>query len=223
MAQNITLLGASYSDVPAVRLPKTGGGTADFTDVSDTTAAAADVASGKYFYTAAGVRTVGTNSGGGSGGASNFVHGEFKTQSSAGVQSVTIPYTGNGYPVMAYIVIKGGAYASGTDWYNSMQRYAIGVWAMSKSVMSSAPTYGISGTQNQAVTMSIYKNSTSSSTSYTRTSAMNTNTFSSSNAANQAATAVRFKSKTSMSVYVNTSSYGLFPNQDYEYFIVYSE
>ena len=65
MAQNITLLGASYSDVPAVTLPKTGGGTATFTDVTDTTAAAADVASGKYFYTAAGVRTQGTSSGGG--------------------------------------------------------------------------------------------------------------------------------------------------------------
>lgn len=65
MAQNITLLGASYQAVPAVTLPKTGGGTASFTDVTDTTAAAADVASGKYFYTAAGVRTQGTNSGGG--------------------------------------------------------------------------------------------------------------------------------------------------------------
>lgn len=65
MAQNITLLGASYSDVPAVTLPKTGGGTASFTDVTDTTAAAADVASGKYFYTSAGVRTQGTASGGG--------------------------------------------------------------------------------------------------------------------------------------------------------------
>lgn len=65
MAQNITLLGASYSAVPAVTLPKTGGGTATFTDVTDTTAAAADVASGKYFYTAAGVRTQGTSSGGG--------------------------------------------------------------------------------------------------------------------------------------------------------------
>ena len=32
MAQNITLLGASYSDVPAVTLPKTGGGTATFYD-----------------------------------------------------------------------------------------------------------------------------------------------------------------------------------------------
>lgn len=66
MSQNITLLGASYSAVPAVQLPKTGGGTALFHDVSDTTAAAADVASGKYFYTAAGVRTQGTASGGGS-------------------------------------------------------------------------------------------------------------------------------------------------------------
>ena len=65
MAQNITLMGASYSAVPAVTLPKTGGGTASFTDVTDTTAAAADVATGKYFYTAAGVRTQGTNSGGG--------------------------------------------------------------------------------------------------------------------------------------------------------------
>lgn len=65
MAQNITLLGASYSNVPAVNLPKTGGGTASFVDVTDTTAAAADVASGKYFYSSAGVRTQGTNSGGG--------------------------------------------------------------------------------------------------------------------------------------------------------------
>ena len=60
MSQNITLLGASYSGVPAVTLPKTGGGTATFMDVTDTTATAFDVASGKYFYTSSGVRTLGT-------------------------------------------------------------------------------------------------------------------------------------------------------------------
>ena len=69
MAQNISLLGADYSAVPSVLLPKTGGGTASFTDVTDTTAAAADVAAGKYFYTASGVRTLGTGSGGGGGGS----------------------------------------------------------------------------------------------------------------------------------------------------------
>ena len=83
MSQNITLLGASYSAVPAVNLPKTGGGTATFTDVTDTTAAAADVASGKYFYTAAGVKTEGTNSGGG-GSSKNtqVVQGTTRTTSS---------------------------------------------------------------------------------------------------------------------------------------------
>lgn len=86
MAQNVTVAGASYSAVPSVVLPKTGGGTATFTDVSDTTAAAADVASGKYFYTAAGVRTQGTNSGGG--GTSKNV------QIAAGVNRVaTTTYT----------------------------------------------------------------------------------------------------------------------------------
>ena len=52
MAQNITLLGASYSDVPAVTLPKTGGGTATFTDTTITSnaASASDILSGKLAY-----------------------------------------------------------------------------------------------------------------------------------------------------------------------------
>lgn len=65
MAQNITLLGANYSAVPGVQLPKTGGGTALFTDVTPTTAAAADVAQGKIFFDASGAQQTGTASGGG--------------------------------------------------------------------------------------------------------------------------------------------------------------
>lgn len=65
MAQNITLLGASYTDVPGVQLPKTGGGTALFSDASVTTATAADVAQGKIFLAADGTPTSGTASGGG--------------------------------------------------------------------------------------------------------------------------------------------------------------
>jgi len=92
MSQNITLLGASYSAVPAVTLPKTGGGTATFTDVTDTTAAASDVASGKYFYTSAGVRTQGTSSGGG--GSSNFTLLGTKSVGTISTSSTTDTDTG---------------------------------------------------------------------------------------------------------------------------------
>lgn len=64
MAKNITLWGASYSNVPAVLLPQTGGGTAQFTDTSVTTATDADVASGKIYIKADGSQSTGTASGG---------------------------------------------------------------------------------------------------------------------------------------------------------------
>lgn len=65
MSQNITLMGASYTAVPAVTLPKTGGGTARFDDCTVVTAAASDVASGKVFVASDGTITTGTASGGG--------------------------------------------------------------------------------------------------------------------------------------------------------------
>ena len=65
MAQNVTIAGASYTDVPSIVVPKTGGGTASFTDVSPTTAVAEDVANGKIFYLADGTQSVGASSGGG--------------------------------------------------------------------------------------------------------------------------------------------------------------
>ena len=122
MAQNITLWGASYSDVPSVNLPKTGGGTASFTDVTDTTASASDVATGKYFYTSAGVRTQGTNSGGG-GDSKNaqVVQGTTRTTSStltAIGAELTVSKTGT-YDVYwsGVRTTTSGSYTYGTQLY----------------------------------------------------------------------------------------------------------
>ena len=187
--------------VPSGTLPITSNGTVDVTNYAS---ASVDVPT--------------------SGGATNLVQGTFTTGSSAGAHNINIPYTGSGYPLMAIVVVDEGAYNSAVSgWYNSVQRYAVGMWSMTKAVFTSAPTYTTSGTQNYGVTTAIYKNSTSSSTSYTRTSGMNTNVYSSSNASNAAVTCVRLHSGNVLSYYVNTSSYGLLPNTTYHYSIIYSE
>lgn len=67
MSKNVTLWGASYSNVPALIVPQTGGGTARFTDTSPTTAVDADVAQGKIYFKADGTQSTGTGSGGGGG------------------------------------------------------------------------------------------------------------------------------------------------------------
>lgn len=78
---DVTLLNVNYQNVPAVELPKTGGGTASFTDVTDTTATASDVAVGKYFYDSSGTRTEGT--------LNPFVTGTITLASGVGYESDT--------------------------------------------------------------------------------------------------------------------------------------
>lgn len=163
-------------------------------------------------------------------GATNFITDTFTVGNTGGeIESLTIPYTGNGYPIALIIVVEGGAYNSAiTPWYSSLIRYAVGQWTFTKSVMTSTPTYTTSGAANQGVTTWIYKNSTSSSTTYSRSSAMNTNvlTSSSTNATGAGATCVRFKGNgTTLSYYTanNTSStYGLLPSTTYRYYAIYS-
>ena len=60
MAQNVVINGVNYSNVPKVQIPKSGSGTAEFVDISDTTAVAADVLNGKYFYKNDGTKVQGS-------------------------------------------------------------------------------------------------------------------------------------------------------------------
>ncbi len=63
MAQEIMVMGAIYEGVPSVRLPDSNGVFHPFTDTSDTTAVAADVAQGKVFHLADGSAATGTAAG----------------------------------------------------------------------------------------------------------------------------------------------------------------
>lgn len=54
MAQNVVINNVTYSNVPEVDIPKSGGGTAKFYDTSDATGGAGDVLTGKSFYNGTG-------------------------------------------------------------------------------------------------------------------------------------------------------------------------
>lgn len=66
MAQEVHLMGATYSDVPSILLPDSNSTLHSFVDVTGTTATASDVASGKVFFASDGTQTTGTASGGSS-------------------------------------------------------------------------------------------------------------------------------------------------------------
>lgn len=109
MAQNITLLGASYSDVPAVLLPKTGGGTAQFDDttIASNGAAASDIASGKLAYVNGSLIT-GTASGGGGTGWTKISSTELtvNTTSTSAASAGTIALGSSAYTKDKIIYVR---------------------------------------------------------------------------------------------------------------------
>ena len=136
MAQNITLMGASYSDVPSVQLPKTGGGTASFTDVTDTTAVAGDVAQGKYFFSASGVLTLGTNQGGSGDGsvwqdANGYVHLSDEAGTHVEVDALTVTqggtYTAQTGHAYSPVTVASGSAGTPTATKGSVSNHSISV------------------------------------------------------------------------------------------------
>lgn len=222
MAQNVTIAGNQYPNVPSVLIPKTGGGgNAIFADPSVVTAVAADVASGKYFLDSSGVLTQGTASGGG--GASNLVTGTFTGTTTGAAKDLTINYSGNGYPI-ALIIHPTGGRGGNTTFSALVQRYAIGEYALTKNYTEIAPLYTgtIAGGYDSACVMANYKSSSSASTSYARSGTDSIGAYKSESASASVVNAVKITSKNAMSVFIAGTSYGFAANIEYTYYVIYS-
>lgn len=155
-------------------------------------------------------------------GPTNMVTGTFTPQTAGAVESVSVPYAGSGHPVMCAIFPADGSYKSTTDVYNLIQQYAVVEWFMSKANTALAPTYTTSGGANYGCTAWVYKSSATSATTYSRSSAMTTNTYSSAAPTAAGATCVRFSDDTTLKYFVASTSYGLVQDVEYRYVILYS-
>jgi hypothetical protein len=94
MGVDVKIAGTNYTGVPYITLPLTAGGSVKFCEVSDTTATASDVASGKKFYTASGELTTGTATA--SGGSSSETYGKTFTVTQKDNQTINISVKDDG-------------------------------------------------------------------------------------------------------------------------------
>ena len=162
-----------------------------------------------------------------------LVQGTFTTGGTGGsTGSVSLSYNGNGYPIMALVYVNGGVYnntsTGNTTWYNSVNRYDVGLVIMVKANTTTTPTYTTSGDENTGAITYVYKNNSSTATSYGRNGSMTANTYTASNTnASATNTMIRFKGNgKTLSYYVgnrSSSTYGLARSTEFAYIVIYSE
>lgn len=157
-----------------------------------------------------------------SGGVTNFVQGTFITSSTTGSkQTIDIPYTGTGYPIIAHVEVTGGvANENNTGWYDAIRRFSVGLWHMSKN----NPNTGFKNYDTGVITARLKTSTTDASAgSFESTVSYY---YAQPGGAGSLSTydVVTFTSKTQLSVFVSDSgTRGLMPEISYSYFIVYSE
>lgn len=160
----------------------------------------------------------GTYEGSGGGGSVPFVTGSFTT-GAGGVETINIPYTGNGYIIALSIVIDGGFSNAPYRQYNSV------VYMLTKINPDKTPNYS-SGASSQAVADSLYRTGSSSQNS-TSTYGVKYNSAGTPTEGSTNTGVLYITSKNTLKIYASADTgsthRGFYPNQKYNYWITYSE
>lgn len=156
--------------------------------------------------------------------ASKLVTGTFTGTTAGSAMDVSLPYTGNGYQIAFLIYPTDGTYKDGTTFYNKVQKDAVDTVMGVKADISTPPNYTTTNaTENSYTVTNVRKNSTSSATVYTDAYDVTAKAAGNYPANNGTTTCVRFKGKSTMSVYISSGSdTGFAKDIEYTYQIVYS-
>lgn len=155
--------------------------------------------------------------------ASKLVTGTFTGTTAGAAMDISLDYSGNGYPVAALVYPSDGPYKTGTAWYTTVQKSAIGIYSMVKQEIGTTPSYSNAGTNDYGYVLAMFKSSDSDPTAMTDNKSANSVTYRNVNASATYADAVRFRSKNTMTVYIAGTSYGFMKDIPYTYQVMYSE
>lgn len=159
------------------------------------------------------------------GGASNVVGGTYTTGNGGSAETITLPYTGNGFPMQIMLSLAEGTYNSSGTAYNTIHQYGL-VYLVLCKINTAAPTYAYDAS-NTVTRYFAYKNSaTTANTLGANSNTQEADVFSQYSASSSTwGGVVQINSSTALSVYVSSDSgtRGLMPNTAYNYSVVYSE
>lgn len=158
--------------------------------------------------------------------ASKLVSGTFTGETEGSGMEITIPYSGNGYPVAVSIYPTAGANKSDETITSLVRLNAILTFSAIKNEALIAPNYNDNSlTKNKASVCVIHKNSTQDASSTGSNRDAESILYTTYPVNNGVGAVVRFANAKTMKVYImaqNDSGYGFVGGVEYTYNIVYS-
>ena len=156
---------------------------------------------------------------------STIISGTFTGTTNGEAKTITIPYTGSGYPVAGIVFPTGGIYKSGSTFASTIQKKAVAMYCFVKNDSSTTPDYTNDTAINQATVCVLYKSNDQDADSISQNMTTNARLFVSGAAVGNSSIyrVVKINGATSFSVYIpSTDQYGFMKDAEYTYLLMYS-